>query len=108
MPIINDKSKSPYQNTSSGSLSRHPRLDRGSPRHARPDWASRQITDKKQGPPFDDPITPLTTWLTSFCKGNQIKQKSKGHTASPAYGLSNYECAAIQTKKYYIVSRSDL
>ena len=25
-----------------------------------------KITDKKQGPPFDDPVTPLTTWLTSF------------------------------------------
>ena len=49
-------------------------------RHGRPDRASHQITDKKQGPPFDDPVTPLTTWLTSFCKGNQIKQKSKGHT----------------------------
>ena len=24
-----------------------------------------KITDKKQGPPFDDPVTPLTTWLTS-------------------------------------------
>ena len=78
-------------------------------RHGRPDRPSiHKITDKKQGPPFDGPVTPLTTWLTSFCKGNQIKQKSKGHTAPPAYGLSNYECAAIQTKKYYIVSLSDL
>ena len=55
--------------------------DRPSIRHDRPDRPSiHKITDKKQGPPFDDPVTPLTTWLTSFCKGNQIKQKSKGHT----------------------------
>ena len=41
--------------------------DRPSIRYARPDRGSiSKITDKKQGPPFDDPVTPLTTWLTSF------------------------------------------
>ena len=42
-------------------------MTRSLPRHGRPDRPSiSKITDKKQGPPFDDPVTPLTTWLTSF------------------------------------------
>ena len=37
---------------------RHARPDRASIRHGRPDRPSiHKITDKKQGPPFDDPVT---------------------------------------------------
>ena len=44
-----------------------PVMARSLHRHGRPDRPSiHKITDKKQGPPFDDPVTPLITWLTNF------------------------------------------